>query len=161
MHSGEDYQRREHAGGAPTNGWEGVTDRTFRDSADQWVSTTEFPYEVLDGFSHEEPAQYPIEKFGDALKKIALWIANDGKFQERGLADRAMVFAFMVAPQTIGCTTQADLADRMNLSRSQVNEYVKQFVERFDFVCPATYTKRQTVDRNGKSETGSAGPSPK
>ena len=158
MHNGEDYQRREHAGGAPTTGWEGVTDRTFRDSADVWVATTEFPYEVLDGFSHEEPARYPIEKFGDALKQIALWITNDGKFQERGLADRAMVFAFMVAPQAIGCTTQADLADRMNLSRSQVNEYVKQFVERFDFVCPATYTKRQTVSRNGKNQTDEAGP---
>jgi len=161
LHSGEDYQRREHAGGAPINGSEGVTDHTFRDNAAVWVATTEFPYEVLDGFSHEEPAQYPIEKFGDALKKIALWIANDGKFQERGLADRAMVFAFMVAPQAIGCTTQAELADRMKLSRSQVNEYVKQFVERFDFVCPATYTKRQTVDRNGKNDTDRAGPSPK
>ena len=144
----EEYQRREHAGGTP---------RVER-GEEQWLATTDFPYEVLPEFSHEEPPLYPIEKFSDALKQIALWITNDGKFQERGLNDRAMVFAFMVAPHSIGCITQAELAERMNLSRSQVNEYVKQFVERFDFVCGATYTKRQTINRNGKSRPPEAGP---
>ena len=38
-----------------------MTDRTFRESGEQWVATTEFPYEVLDGFSHEEPAQCSLQ----------------------------------------------------------------------------------------------------
>ena len=79
----EDYNRREHAGGKP---------RSER-IEDQWIPTCDFPYEVLHEFSHDEPKEYPIEKFSDALKQIALWITHDGKFQERGLADRAMVFA--------------------------------------------------------------------
>ena len=130
--------RREHAGGQP---------HTMR-SHDQWVSATDFPWEVVDGFGHDEPPTYPIEKFSDALKQIAMWILNDGKFQERGIRDRAAIFAFMIAPSAIGCSTQAELADKMKLSRTQVNEYVKQFVDRFGFVCGATYTDRQTVNRN-------------
>ncbi len=133
----DQYQRREHAGGTP---------RAER-SQDQWIATTDFPWEVVDGFSHEEPREYPIEKFSDALKQIALWILNDGKFQERGIHDRATVFAFMIAPSAVGVSTQAELADKMKLSRSQVNEYVKQFVDRFGFACGATYTNRQRIDR--------------
>ncbi len=129
--------RREHAGGAPRS------DR----SQDQWVPTCDFPYEILDSFSNEEPQLYSIDKFSDALKQIAMWILNDGKFQERGITDRALVFAFMIAPDATGCATQADLAEKMGLSRSQVNEYVKQFTERFNFVSGATYTDRQRRSR--------------
>ena len=74
---------------------------------------------------------------------IAPWMVNDGKFQERGVTDRAMVFAWMIAPDMMNCSTQAQLAERMNLSRSQVNEYVKQFTNRFGFVSGSTYTERQ------------------
>ena len=66
-----------------------------------------------------------------------------GRYQERGVMDRAMVFAFMIAPSATGCTTQAELAEKMKLSRSQVNEYVKQFSRRFAFVSNATYSQRQ------------------
>ena len=72
-----------------------------------------------------------------------MWLLNDGRFQERGVTDRAMVFAFMIAPAATGCTTQAQLAEKMKLSRSQVNEYVKQFSRRFNFVSNATYSQRQ------------------
>ena len=137
MEKGAENLRREHAGGKP---------RTLR-SQDQWVSTTDFPWEVVDGFSHEDVKEYPIEKFAHALKQIALWILNDGKFQERGVRDRATIFAFMIAPSAVGVSTQAELADKMKLSRSQVNEYVKQFVDRFGFACGATYTNRQRIDR--------------
>ncbi len=113
----------------------------------QWVPTTDFPFEVLDGFSHPDEKFYPVEKFSDALKKIAEWILNDGKFQERGVLDRAMVFAWMISPESIGCKTQAELAAKMNLSRSQVNEYVKQFSNRFGFACSASYTDRQRRQR--------------
>ena len=102
---------------------------------------------MLDDFSHEEEQLYPMEKFTDALHKIAMWIVNDGKFQERRVTDRAMVFAWMIAPDALGCTTQAELADKMNLSRSQVNEYVCSFTSRFSYVCGATYTPRQTRSR--------------
>ena len=126
--------RREHAGGTPR------ADRCN----DQWVPLCDFPFEVLDGFAHEEePPLYPVEKFADALREIAMWILNDGRFQERGVTDRAMVFAFMIAPAATGCTTQAQLAEKMKLSRSQVNEYVKQFSRRFNFVSNATYSQRQ------------------
>ena len=137
----EEYNRREHAGGKP---------RSER-IEDQWIPTCDFPYEVLHDFSHDEPKEYPIEKFSDALKQIALWVTHDGKFQERGLADRAMVFAWMICPAAVGCSTQAELADKMKLSRPQVNEYVKQFTERFGFVCGATYSERQKNSRNKKS----------
>ena len=103
----------------------------------------DFPYEVLDGFANEEVPLYPVEKFADALREIAMWLLNDGRFQERGVADRAMVFAFMIAPTATGCSTQAELAEKMKLSRSQVNEYVKQFGKRFRFVSNATYSQRQ------------------
>ena len=137
------YQRREHAGGAPK----------VERSQDQWISTCDFPYEVLHDFAHEGSREYPIEKFGDALKQIAMWITNDGRFQERGLADRAMVIAFMICPGAVGCSTQAELAAKMKLSRSQVNEYVKQFTRSFGFVCGATYSNRQRESRekNGNS----------
>ena len=125
--------RREHAGGTPR------ADRCN----DQWVPLCDFPFEVLDDFAHEEPPLYPVEKFADALREIAMWILNDGRFQERGVTDRAMVFAFMIAPAATGCTTQAQLAEKMKLSRSQVNEYVKQFSRRFSFVSNATYSQRQ------------------
>ena len=98
---------------------------------------------MLDGFANEEVPLYPVEKFADALREIAMWLLNDGRFQERGVADRAMVFAFMIAPTATGCTTQAELAEKMKLSRSQVNEYVKQFGRRFSFVSNATYSQRQ------------------
>ena len=111
------------------------------------MQTCEFPYEVLDDFSHEEEQLYPMEKFTEALHKIAMWIVNDGRFQERGVTDRAMVFAWMLAPDALGCTTQAELADKMNLSRSQVNEYVRSFTSRFSFVSGATYTPRQSRSR--------------
>ena len=111
------------------------------------MQTCEFPYEVLDDFSHEEEQLYPMEKFSDALHKIAMWIVNDGRFQERGVTDRAMVFAWMLAPDALGCATQAELADKMNLSRSQVNEYVRSFTSTFSYVCGATYTPRQTRSR--------------
>jgi len=137
------YQRREHAGGRPSS--ERVND--------EWIPTTDFPYEVLHDFAHNEPKEYPMEKFSEALKQIAMWISNDGKFQERGLADRAMVFAWMIAPAAVGCSTQAELAERMKLSRSQVNEYVKQFTERFGFVCGATYSKRQNQSRKKTKKT--------
>ena len=125
--------RREHAGGAPQS------DR----SGDQWVQTCDFPYDLVDGYSHETEPLYPMEKFTDALRQIAGWMVNDGKFQERGVTDRAMVFAWMIAPDMMNCSTQAQLAERMNLSRSQVNEYVKQFTNRFGFVSGSTYTERQ------------------
>ena len=143
----ESYQRREHAGGTPK----------VERSQDQWISTCYFPYEILHDFAHDEPREYPIEKFTDALKQIALWITNDGKFQERGLADRAMVFAFMICPNAVGCSTQAELATKMKLSRSLVNEYVRQFTERFGFVCGATYSERQRTSRQISKFSGSCG----
>jgi len=134
--------RREHAGGAPK------ADRCN----DQWVPTCDFPYEVLPEFSREEEELYPLEKFTDALSQIALWLLNDGKFQNRGVADRAMVFAFMICPNATGCSTQADLAQKMKLSRSQVNEYVKQFTEKFNFVSGVTYSERQRRSRKNDSQ---------
>ena len=77
--------RREHAGGTPR------ADRCN----DQWVPLCDFPYEVIDGFAHEEPPLYPVGKFADALREIVMWILNDGRFQERGIIDRAMAFAFI------------------------------------------------------------------
>ena len=63
--------RREHAGGTPR------ADRCN----DQWVPLCDFPFEVLDGFAHEEePPLYPVEKFADALREIAMWLLNDGRY---------------------------------------------------------------------------------
>jgi hypothetical protein len=108
-----------------------------------WVPVTNFPYEVVDGLSQSEEPHYPMEKFAAALKEIARWIVNEGRYQERGVTDRAMVFAFMIAPEATGCSTQAELAERMNLSRSQVNAYVGEFAKRFNFVSRTSYTNRQ------------------
>ena len=129
--------RREHAGGVPRS------DRC----QEQWVPTCDFPYEVLDGFSHEEEPVYPMEKFTEALREISLWLLNDGQFQKRGITDRAIVFCWMIVPNATGCTTQADLAEKCKLSRSQINLYVKEFTERFNFVSGATYSERQRRSR--------------
>lgn len=125
--------RREHAGGAPK------ADR----AGDQWVPTCDFPYEIIDGFAHTEQELYPMEKFSGALRDICGWLVNEGHYQERGVSDRAMVLAWMIAPDLVNCSTQAELAERTNLSRSQVNFYVKEFTERFSFVSGSTYTERQ------------------
>ena len=130
--------RREHAGGAPK------ADR----ANDQWVPTCDFPWQTVDGFSNDEEPLYPMEKFSDALKQIAMWILNDGKYQQRGITDRAMVFVFMIAPDATGCSTQAELAEKMSLSRSQLNEYIKQFTSRFKFCSGVTYTDRQRASRS-------------
>ena len=53
---------------------------------------------------------------------------------------------------------QAELAAKMKLSRSQVNEYVKQFTEQFGFVCGATYSERQRKSRRKSTKSG-VGPS--
>jgi hypothetical protein len=135
--------RREHAGGTPR------ADR----AGDQWVPLVEFPYEVLDGFAHEEKPHYPVEMLADALREIAVWILNGGRFQERGVTDRAMVFAFMIAPEATGCSTQAELAVKMKLSRSQVNEHVKQFGKRFGFVSRCTYSERQRENQRKRRKT--------
>lgn len=145
MSLGDSYHRREHAGGAP---------RVER-SQEQWISTCDFPYEVLHDFAHEEPKEYPIEKFNNALVDICMWLTNEGKFQQRGLADRAMVLTWMIAPNCVGCTTQAELAIKMKLSRSQVNEYVREFTEKFGFCCGATYSERQRKSRACRRDRGS------
>ena len=135
--------RREHAGGVPKVARLGK----HVEHSTKWVGVSDFPYQIVDGFTEEEEEKlYPIEKFSGALKSIALWIFNDGKFQgplKRGVSERAMVFAFMIAPESTGCKTQAELAERLGLSRPQVNEYIKQFSRRFDFVSGATYSKNQ------------------
>ena len=69
MSLGDSYHRREHAGGAP---------RVER-SQEQWISTCDFPYEVLHDFAHEEPKEYPIEKFNNALIDICMWLTNEGR----------------------------------------------------------------------------------
>ena len=78
--------RREHAGGAPQ------AERI----GDQWSGTCDFPYEIIDGLPSEQEQLYPMEKFSGALREIAGWMVNDGKFQTRGVSDRAMVFAWMI-----------------------------------------------------------------
>ena len=140
--------RREHAGGVPKVARLGKGNIFERQTtASKWVGVSDFPYSIVDGFTEgEDEKLYPIEKFSGALKSIALWIFNDGIFQgplKRGVSERAMVFAFMIAPESTGCKTQADLAERLGLSRPQVNEYIKQFSKRFDFVSGATYSKNQ------------------
>ena len=129
--------RREHAGGAPRS------DRC----QEQWVPTCDFPYEILDGFSNDKEPVYPMEQFTEALREITLWILNDGKFQQRGITDRAIVFCWMIVPTATGCTTQAELAEKCKLSRSQINFYVKEFTERFNFVSGATYSESQRRSR--------------
>lgn len=135
--------RREHAGGVPKVARLGKR----VEHSTKWVGVSEFPYSIVDGFTEEQEEKlYPIEKFSGALKAIALWIFNDGKFQgplKRGVSERAMVFAFMIAPESTGCKTQAELAERLGLSRPQVNEYIKQFSKKFDFVSGAMYSKNQ------------------
>ena len=142
--------RREHAGGTPKVAKpfpHASFERRKLGRPQQWVAVSDFPFSVIDGFTEgEDEKLYPIEKFTGALKSIALWIFNDGKFQgplKRGVSEHAMVFAFMIAPESTGCKTQADLAERLGLSRPQVNEYIKQFSRRFDFVSGATYSKNQ------------------
>ena len=53
------------------------------------------------------------------------------------------MFAFMIAHAATGCSTKAQLAEKMNLNRSQVNDYVKQFGKRFFFVSNSTFSNRQ------------------
>ena len=134
---GKKTNRREHAGGVPK----------VNRSNDQWVSSCDFLYQVVDGFSAQPEPTYHLDQFSDALKQISLWMLNDGKFQERGLTDRAFVFAWMVSPEATGCETQAEVAAKMNLSRSQVNSYVKEFTNHFNFVSGSTYSARQSESR--------------
>ena len=87
---------------------------------------------------------FPRKKGGaDALRKITMWILNDRRFQETGITNRAMLCVFLIESAITECSTQARLAEKMQLSRSQVNDYMKQFGKRFSFVSNSAYSQYQ------------------
>ena len=68
--------------------------------------------------------------------------------KKRQIGIEPIGFGFMIAPDATGCSTQAELAEKMSLSRSQLNEYIKQFTSRFKFCSGVTYTDRQRASRS-------------
>jgi len=72
-----------------------------------------------------------------------------------------MLCAFLSVSATTKCSTQARLAEKMQLSRSQVNNYVKQFGKRFSFVSNSTYSQhqRECCKERGSGSDQRTGPS--
>jgi len=113
--------RREHAGGAPDS------ERSF--GAQHPV--VGFDYDAVDGPPPEDMRS--VAEFADALTELLQWIVHNGNHTPHGVYVRVMVLLFLIAPHSIGITTQKHLAQRLGVSRSWVNEVVQDFVRRYNF----------------------------
>lgn len=113
--------RREHAGGAPDS------ERSF--GAHHPVE--QFDYDAVDGPPPEQMRS--IEQFTEAMTELLQWIVHNGNHTPHGVYVRVMVLLFLIAPHSIGITTQKHLASRLGVSRSWVNEVVQDFVQRYGF----------------------------
>lgn len=113
--------RREHAGGVPDS------ERSY--GATHPVAP--FDYDAVDGPPPEQMRS--IEQFTDAMTELLQWIVHNGNHTPHGVYVRVMVLLFLIAPHSIGITTQKHLASRLGVSRSWVNEVVQDFVRRYGF----------------------------
>ncbi len=116
-------ERREHAGGTPR----------AEQSFGQWHPLVPFDYDAVEPPPKDETV-YSIDQVSEALSEIVRWMLNDGRFQQRGVCNRAIALAFLIQPNFIGVTSQVELAKRLGLSEAQTSEIVRSFIERFGFM---------------------------
>ena len=131
--------RREHQGGAPE----------AEQSFGQWHPLVPFDYDAVE---KPEPnaKEYTIDQVAEALSEITRWLINDGRFQQRGVYNRAVMLAFLIHPTFVGITSQVELAKKLGLSEAQVSELVRTFMERFDFMAAHLRTRCREQCRKEK-----------
>ena len=122
--------RREHAGGTPK----------AEQSFGEWHPLVPFDYDAVEPPPKNETV-YTIDQVAEALSEIVQWMLNDGRFQQRGVVNRAIALAFLIQPNFIGITSQVELAKKLGLSEAQVSELVKTFIERFGFMAAHLRTR--------------------
>jgi len=94
--------------------------------------------------------EYTIDQVAEALSEITRWLINDGRFQQRGVYNRAVMLAFLIHPTFVGITSQVELAKKLGLSEAQVSELVRTFMERFDFMAAHLRTRCREQCRKEK-----------
>ena len=143
--------RREHAGGVPD------TERCYG----VHTPVVDFDYEAIDGPTPQD--MRTVEQFGDALAEICQWLVHYGRHRPHGVYVRVMALLYLLAPESIGIESQKELAKRLGVSRSWVNEVVQDFVKRYGYT--ALHLKlanqpRELAQKSRKRARGRAGPYP-
>ena len=136
-------ERREHAGGTPNN----------EQSFGEWHPLVPFDYDAVEKPDKEESV-YTIDEVSEALGEIVRWILNDGRFQQRGVYNRAITLAFLIQPTFIGITSQVELAKRLGLSEAQTSEIVRSFIDRFGFMAQHLRNRCRDEIKERKNNNG-------
>lgn len=74
-----------------------------------------------------------MDQFSDALAEILQWLVHYGRHQPHGVYVRVMALLYMLQPDSIGVESQKELAEKLGVSRSWVNEVVQDFVKRYGY----------------------------
>ena len=132
--------RREHAGGVPDS------ERSFGEIHPL------VPFD-FDAIEPPKPDTRTVAEFSEALGRILQWISpsppwEDGRRGPRAVYLRVMVLAFMLQPESLGVTNQKELAKKLGVSRSWLNEVVQSFVVEYGFT--ATHLKLAQQPRPGR-----------
>ena len=140
--------RREHAGGAPHS------ERCFG----MQTPVIGFDYDAIDGPPPEEMRS--MDQFSDALAEILQWLIHYGRHQPHGVYVRVMALLYMLQPDSIGVNSQKELAEKLGVSRSWVNEVVQDFVKRYGYTALHLKLAHQPRDHRCRAQARKNGAGP-
>ncbi len=100
------------------------------------------PFKTLPQTAEAESKCYSMDDMAMALGRVSNWITNGDRHQKRGVYNRALTLGFLVNGHNLGIKNQTQLSKRLNLSRSQTNDLVRDFTNCFSFDTPHQRVKR-------------------
>jgi len=113
----------------------------------EWHGGLAHPIVEPEVFGENPPEKlYTMDQMSEALSEVVRWIVHDGSFQQRGIFNRAVVFCYMLDAPGVNEKTQAALAQRLKLSRSQTNALIRDFSTHFEFQS----TKQRKMNKKKK-----------
>ena len=130
---------KEHAGGGAEYEWQ------------DGLAHPIVPFDYGSLSNEAAPDCYSMEDLAEALNSVVRWIVHDGNFQQRGVYNRAIVLCFMMRAPGVRLNTQAALAKRLQLSRSQTNALVRDFTTHFNFPTTAQRIRRDSAGPSSKA----------
>ena len=134
----------EHGGGGIPSEWSEGVAHPLTDPFQTLSQNYTMPAHAYD---KQKENCYSMDDMSMALNQVVGWVCNDGNFQRRGVFNRAMTLGFLMQSPELNLKTQTDLANKLNLSRSQTNAIVRDFTDKFDFG-----TTTQRVRRGAKNK---------